>query len=162
MPRLEFKHYCNLTAFRAVPASLYRDLLGKYADACRARGLDPATLGDDDRSREALLAFFTEPGPDLPGELLRAMQETGHVQIGSGGAHRVAVPADPEADKGAPRGDLFVTYDVPTSSLKPAGQANWQMIPGPDSAWARLAAKKGQPLPEMPKFQNLKVEMEKQ
>ncbi|MDP2305525.1 MAG: hypothetical protein Q8P18_05820 [Pseudomonadota bacterium] len=75
MPRLEFKHYCNLTAFRAVPASLYRDLLGKYADACRARGLDPATLADDDRSREALLAFFTQPGPDLPPELLRAMQE---------------------------------------------------------------------------------------
>src|SRR5690606_487237 len=92
---------------------------------------------------------------------LKAMQETGVVQEGAGGVHRVAVPVDPTAYKAAPPGDLFVTYDVPTTTLKNAGQDNWRLIPGPNSPHARLAAKKGEPIPQLPRFQNLKVEMKK-
>jgi RHS repeat-associated protein len=100
----------------------------------------------------------TRVGRWMSPDELKAMQETGFVQEGSGGLHRVAVPADSTAYRAAPSGDVFVTYDVPTSSLKSAGQANWRAIPGPSSPHARLAAKKGEPPPQLPRFQNLRVE----
>ena len=89
------------------------------------------------------------------------MQSTGRVQTGAGGVHRVAFPADPNAYKAAPAGDVFATYDVPSCSLKPAGTDAWRQIVGPDSVQGRLAARKDLPLPELPEFENLEVEMTK-
>jgi RHS repeat-associated protein len=92
---------------------------------------------------------------------LAAMQSTGRVQAGAGGVHRVAFPVDPNAYRAAPPGDVFVTYEVPTSSLQPAGTEAWRQIVGPDSVQGRLAARQGRPAPELPAFQNLKVEQTK-
>jgi RHS repeat-associated protein len=103
-------------------------------------------------------AETTRVGRWMSPDELKAMQESGFVQEGSGGLHRVAVPVDPAAYKAAPKGDVFVTYDVPTSSLVRAGQENWRAIPGPNSMHAKLAAKKGEPIPQLPRFQNLRVE----
>jgi len=89
---------------------------------------------------------------------LDAMQSTGRVQTGpdSGGIHRVAVPADPDAYKAAPSGDVFVSYDVPSSSLRPHSQGT-MAIDGPNSPAGRLAKKKGETPPELPEATNIEV-----
>ena len=94
-----------------------------------------------------------------PSELER-MRETGLVQLGQGGTHRVAMPDDPTAYKAAPKGDVYATYDVPIDVLKPAGKDGWAQIPGPDSPYGKLAKKRGEEL-EIPAFQNLQVEQVK-
>lgn len=103
-------------------------------------------------------AGYSRVGRWMSPDELAAMQSTGRVQAGGGGVHRVAFPADPEAYQAAPPGDLFVSYDVPTASLRPAGTGAWRQIVGPDSVFGRLAARRGDPLPEMPEFLNLTVE----
>ena len=53
------------------------------------------------------------------------MVETGKVQMSSSGkTSYVAKPADPTAFKGASSGSIYVEYDVPTSSIYPAGNSN--------------------------------------
>lgn len=106
-------------------------------------------------------AHMTRVGRWMSPDELAAMKRTGFVQEGSGGLHRVVVPASKDAYKAAPKGDVFVTYEVPTSSLKSAGNDAWRAIPGPNSIHGRLAAKKGKPMPQLPRFENLKVEATK-
>lgn len=83
------------------------------------------------------------------------MKATGRVQADAAGQHRVAYPATADAYKAAPKGDIYVEYDVPTSSLGPGGTDGWRTISGPGSPQAKLAAKRGQPIPELPEFKNL-------
>ncbi len=109
----------------------------------------------------ATSAEFSRVGRWMNPKELEAMRATGRVQMGEGNVHRVAYPADPGAYKAAPRGDVFATYDVPSSSLRPGGADAWRLIAGPDSVFGRLAARQGKPLPEPPEFVNLKVEMTK-
>lgn len=85
----------------------------------------------------------------------QAMKTTKVVQADSAGMHRVAYPATPDAYKAAPKGDIYVEYDVPTSSLSPGGTEAWRTIYGPGSPAARLAEKKGLPTPQLPTFENL-------
>lgn len=85
----------------------------------------------------------------------QAMKTTRVVQADSSGMHRVAYPATPDAYKAAPKGDIYVEYDVPTSSLSPGGTEAWRTIHGPGSPAARLAEKKGLPIPQLPSFKNL-------
>jgi hypothetical protein len=85
----------------------------------------------------------------------RAMKASGVVQADANGMHRVAVPASPDAYKAAPKGDIYVEYDLPTSSLSPGGTDAWRTVHGPGSPMARLAEKKGLPPPQLPKFTNL-------
>ena len=58
--------------------------------------------------------------------------------------------------KAAPKGDVYVEFDVPASSIagKSAGQA---AIPGANSLQARLAAQKGLPPPQMPPATNIRI-----
>lgn len=84
-----------------------------------------------------------------------AMKKAGTVQADSAGMHRVAVPASPNAYKAAPKGDIYVEYDLPSSSLSLGGTNGWRTVHGPGSPAARLAEKKGLPAPELPKFENL-------
>lgn len=89
-----------------------------------------------------------------------AMVATGKVQAGSGGTSTyVAYPADSDAyRREAAPGSLYVEFDVPESSLKPAGKPGWKQIPGPNHPiYGRLNKKKGLPPPQMPKFKNLEV-----
>ena len=84
-----------------------------------------------------------------------AMKSSGVVQSDVAGMHRVAVPATPTAYKAAPKGDIYVEYNLPSSSLSPGGTEGWRTVHGPGSPAARLAEKKGLPAPELPKFENL-------
>jgi hypothetical protein len=72
------------------------------------------------------------------------------------GSSRVALPASSSTFKAAPAGTVYVEYDVPTGSVKPAGSGTAR-IPGPNSPEARLAAKTGNAAPQMPPVKNIKV-----
>ena len=91
-------------------------------------------------------------------EELDAMKASGTVQesTGGGGGSWVANPSDPNAYNAAKPGSLYVEYDVPASSVKNAG-SGWGRIPGPNSIEGRLAASKGQPVPQLPAVRNIEV-----
>jgi hypothetical protein len=84
------------------------------------------------------------------------MLTTKMVQEGAGGTSYVAYPADLTAfeAQAKPR-SLYVEYDVPHSSLYPAGKEEWKQIAGPDSMYARYAARKGEPVPQFPPVSNI-------
>ncbi|OPX41839.1 hypothetical protein CLHUN_42910 [Ruminiclostridium hungatei] len=86
-----------------------------------------------------------------------AMVKSGKVQESSTGTTHVASPANPEAFKSAKPGSLYVEFEVPASSLV-ATSKGWAKIVGPNSLEGRMAVKKGNPLPEMPKAGNVKIE----
>jgi hypothetical protein len=73
------------------------------------------------------------------------MIKSGRVLEGAGGRTYVVRPPDPG---GFPAGkDVYAEFDVPTSSLRPAGKPEWGVIPGPN-AGTRIYG----PLPkEMPR-----------
>jgi hypothetical protein len=98
---------------------------------------------------------MTRVGRWMSQEEYAKMKASGRVQADASGQHRAASPATPDAYKAAPTGDIYVEYDVPTSSLGPGGTDAWKTISGPGSPKARLAQKKGEPIPELPEFQNL-------
>lgn len=91
-----------------------------------------------------------------------AMAQSGVVQEGAGGTTYVANPADPAAyGRQAAPGTGYVEFDVPHSSLYPAGEPGWAQIPGPHSLQARLALRRGLPPPQFPPALNIQWLMEK-
>lgn len=104
---------------------------------------------------EAIAVSFTRVGRWMSLDELAKMKETGYVQAGAGGLHRVAVPASSKSYKAAKKGDVYVEYDLPTSSLSKGGQDIWRSVHGPDSTKGRLAKQNGTPVPELPRFKNL-------
>lgn len=89
-----------------------------------------------------------------PDEMAK-MQKTGKVQESYTGTTHVANPADAEAFiKQTKVGNNYVEFDVPTSSLKQTNEG-WAQIAGPNSLSGRLAAKKGQTVPQMPAAENI-------
>jgi hypothetical protein len=91
-------------------------------------------------------------------EELRLMENSGKAQesTGGGGGCWVAQPSDPKAFNAAKAGGLYVEFDVPVGSTTQLG-SGWAKIPGPNSIQGRLAANKGQPVPEMPSVRNIVV-----
>jgi hypothetical protein len=84
------------------------------------------------------------------------MLETGIVQEGAGGTTYVADPADPAAyGKQAAMRSRYLEFDVPRDCLIPGGKTGWAQIPGPDSLYGRLAAMRGQPVPQFPPAANI-------
>ncbi len=82
----------------------------------------------------------------------RAMVSSGEVQVGSGGTTYVASPAAIDSYMTqATAGSRYVEFDVPTATLRPAGQPDWAQIPSPDHPlWGKLAPQRGWPVPETP------------
>lgn len=81
-----------------------------------------------------------------------AMVDTGQVQVGRGGTTYVASPANAESymSQAAP-GSHYVEFDVPSSSLRPAGQPGWAQIPTAENTmWGKLAPQRGWDVPETP------------
>jgi RHS repeat-associated protein len=79
-----------------------------------------------------------------------AMRTSGRVQESFTGTTHVASPADAAAFiNQAKPGSLYVEFNVPTSSLKATNQG-WSKVIGPKSLEGRAAARKGQPIPQMP------------
>ncbi len=84
------------------------------------------------------------------------MVATGFVQESRSGTTHVASPADQAAFQAqAAIGSFYVEFDVPRDSVKPT-QPGWAKILGPNTLEARLAAAKGQPIPQMPPARNIR------
>ena len=79
-----------------------------------------------------------------------AMKFSGRVQESFSGTTHVANPADAAAFiNQAKPGSLYVEFNVPMSSLR-ATNEGWSKVIGPNSLEGRLAARKGQSVPQMP------------
>ncbi len=87
------------------------------------------------------------------------MVETGRIQMSGDNKVHVANPADIEAfGKQAPKGSLYVEFDVSSSTMSPGGTDGWGIINGPGSLLDRLNAKKGLPrITEMPQVTNIEI-----
>ena len=85
------------------------------------------------------------------------MVKTKVVQESYSGTTHVANPASIDAfGKQAKPGQVYVEFDVPTTSLKQTNKG-WAKILGPNTLEGRLAAKKGNPIPDMPTATNIKI-----
>ncbi|MFI6940368.1 polymorphic toxin-type HINT domain-containing protein [Streptomyces sp. NPDC050418] len=87
----------------------------------------------------------------------QAMMETGRVQRGGGGFSYVVYPANREAYISARPGSVYVEFDVPRSALIPGGRPGDYKMSDSDTIFARLAKKKGQPVPQLPAAKNIKL-----
>ncbi|WP_442855591.1 TreTu family toxin [Clostridium sp. Marseille-P2415] len=87
------------------------------------------------------------------------MVETGRIQMSGDNKVHVANPADIEAfGKQAPKGSLYVEFDVSSNTISPGGTDGWGIINGPGSLLDRLNAKKGLPrITEMPQVTNIEI-----
>ncbi len=87
------------------------------------------------------------------------MVETGHVQMSGDNKVHVANPADIEAfGKQAPKGSIYVEFDVSSNTMSLGGTDGWGIINGPGSLLDRLNAKKGLPrITEMPQVSNIEI-----
>ena len=67
----------------------------------------------------------------------------------------VLLTSTPSAyEKQAKPGSLYVEFDVPEQSLKQTSD-QWAKVLGPNSTEGRLAARRGQPVPQMPAASNV-------
>ena len=74
------------------------------------------------------------------------MISSGKVQMSGDNKVHVANPADINAfGKQAPKGSLYVEFDVPSNTISKGGTDGWGIINGPGSLLDRLNAKKRLP-----------------
>ena len=87
------------------------------------------------------------------------MVASGKVQMSGDNKVHVAIPADINAfGKQAPKGSLYVEFDVPGNTISKGGTDGWGIINGPGSLLDRLNAKKGLPrITEMPNATNITI-----
>ena len=85
---------------------------------------------------------------------------SGKVQMSGDNKVHVANPADINAfGKQAPKGSLYVEFDVLSNTISKGGKEGWEIINGPNSLLDRLNAKKGLPrITEMPEDTNITIE----
>ena len=87
-----------------------------------------------------------------------AMNNTNRVQMSANNVTSVSNPADPNSYNAAPKGSVYVEFDVPTSSIRQGGNSNWGLISGPGSMWDRLDQSKGlPPITAMPTATNIRL-----
>ncbi|MCP4494114.1 MAG: hypothetical protein GY820_43450 [Gammaproteobacteria bacterium] len=86
----------------------------------------------------------------------KKLMNTNKVQESYSGVTHVADPANAETFmKQAKKNTAYVEFDVPASSLKATSDKGVSQIIGPNSAPGRLAAKRGEAIPEMPTVKNI-------
>ena len=87
------------------------------------------------------------------------MVASGKVQMSGDNKVHVANPADINAfGKQAPKGSIYVEFDVPSNTISKGGTDGWGIINGPGSLLDRLNAKKGLPrITEMPNATNITI-----
>ncbi len=87
------------------------------------------------------------------------MIKTGKVQMSCDNKVHVAFPACMGAfEKQAPRGSIYVEFDVSSSNISKGGKNGWGIINGPGSLLDRLNEKRGLPrIKEMPDAVNIAI-----
>lgn len=87
------------------------------------------------------------------------MVKTGKVQMSpNGNKTYVASPTDIKSYPSAPKGSVYVEFDVDSNSVIKAGKEEWSQIPGPGSLTDKLNQKKGLPaITDMPNAINIKI-----
>ena len=87
------------------------------------------------------------------------MISSGKVQMSSENMTHVANPADINAfGRQAPKGSIYVEFDVPKHTVAKGGSEVWGIIHGPGSVRDRLNARKGLPrITEMPNASNITI-----
>ena len=88
------------------------------------------------------------------------MFASGKVQMSGDNKVHVANPADINAfGKQAPKGSIYVEFDVPSNTISKGGADGWGIINGPGSLLDRLYEKKGLPrITEMLNAINISIE----
>ena len=88
------------------------------------------------------------------------MISSGKVQMSGDNKVHVANPADINAfGRQAPKGSIYVEFDVPSNTISGGGKDGWGIINGPGSLLDRVNAKKGLPrITEMPDATNISIE----
>jgi len=131
------------------------ELLGGLNDGAFNGNLGGA-LGSFARSGTAASQELSTVGRWMSRAEYNKMVKSGAVQESFSGTTHVALPASSTAFKGAAKGSLYVEFKVPNSALKSTNEG-WAKVIGPNSLEGRLAAKKGQPIPEMPKAEDIVI-----
>ena len=86
------------------------------------------------------------------------MTDTGTVQESTSGTTHVVAPPNAATYKGtAPVGSVHAEFDVPSTSVVPTSTGGVSKIIGPNTTEGKLAASKGQPVPQMPAATNIKI-----
>ena len=88
------------------------------------------------------------------------MVASGKVQMSGDNKVHVANPANINTfEKQAPKGSLYVEFDVPSNTISKGGTEVWGIINGPDSLLDRFYAKKGLPrIAEMSNATNITIQ----
>nr|WP_228063777.1 MULTISPECIES: RHS repeat-associated core domain-containing protein [unclassified Streptococcus] len=93
------------------------------------------------------LENMTRVGRWMSPEEYAKMVETGKVQVSPNGDRTfVSNPADIEAFQSAPKGSVYIEFDVDKNYIFQAGQKNWGQIVAPGSKFDRLLEKRGIPI----------------
>lgn len=102
-----------------------------------------------------IVGSFTRVGRWMSLQEGLEMIRTGKVQESFSGTTHVALPAEACAFvKQAAPDSLYIEFNVPSSSLVDTGNG-WAKIIGPNSLQGRLAARKKQAVPQMPRASDI-------
>ena len=86
----------------------------------------------------------------------KKMLKTGKIQLADGNMTHVSNPADIEAFKAAPKGSVYVEFDISKNSIRSGGNKRWGIIHGPNSIIDRKLKLKGLPgIKEIPDVYNI-------
>jgi RHS repeat-associated protein len=142
---------------QAAALPLTAELAGlEIAGEAGAAGDATTQIAGDGAGFAAETGDLTTVGRWMSADEHGAMSSTGMVQEGGGGTTYVAHPADPAAyGSQAASGSRYVEFDVPPSSLRPAGKEGWAQIPGPNSLYGRMAQMRGESPPQLPPALNV-------
>jgi hypothetical protein len=111
-------------------------------------------LGDRASARDYV--FDARVGRWMGREELEAMQDTGRSVESTSGTTHIANPSNPESyRRQAANGSSYVEFDIPDGSLTKPDVQGWLSIIGPNSLRGRIAARRGQPINQMPEATNI-------
>ena len=131
---------------------------GKYAEEISknaTKNINPILkLGETKVINEVSV---TRVGRWMSPEELRQMQSTGKIVQGGGGQTFISINGVNDFKGAAPKGSVYVEFDVPTNSLIQGGKNGWYKMLGPDAnaSQKHLLNKRGGAL--LPDVNNIKI-----
>ncbi|NRT79266.1 RHS repeat-associated core domain-containing protein [Clostridium beijerinckii] len=153
--------YCGNNPITYYDPSGYSSLSKENPFALENELPEGGAAGDNigNMTKGAAKAETTRVGRWMSQEEYEKMVKTGQVQMSGDNKVHVANPADIDAfSKQAPKGSIYVEFDVPSNTISQGGTDGWGIINGPGSLLDRLNARKGlPPITEMPKPINIEI-----